>query len=401
MNKLASSLFLLFVTINQFIICQSTISVNITNEVNVDLLLNQQEMNKVSPGIFSFSTNDLIPGINQIEVEATLNALNGTSALDMVLLMKGLFTDEPFTPAMAIAADVDLNGSVTTKDLFIIRKTILGIISPPPSFSELFLLESSQDLTDFDRFDFINDFTIFEFDETDNFVNDELNFQIHKYSDLNSTFAKNDILQSDKATITLDNQSVVNGEEISVKIRIDPGDHTNLAGCAWKFLHPGLVLQQVSADSRYDLLWNEQNEDETAFTFLSLEKEKFLEFELIFRATKTGLLSDMLQLDPEFQNEQVTHQRRVFPISLAFNSLNTMETRVFPNPIHDHFFVQLPLTDVPAKISIYNAIGRKLHEESASESLVKINTDKFRGEQVILVQVATKGERITKKLMLF
>ena len=86
---------------------------------------------------------------------------------------------------------------------------------------------------------------------------------------------------------------------------------------------------------------------------------------------------------------------------MAFNSLNTLETRIFPNPIYDHFFVQLPETDNPAKISIYNAIGRKLHEESVSESLVKIDTDKFRGEQVILVQVATKGQRITKKLILF
>ena len=61
------------------------------------------------------------------------NPLNGVSTYDLVLISKHIFGIEPLdSPEALIAADANLDGKVTTADIILLRRLILGIIQELP-----------------------------------------------------------------------------------------------------------------------------------------------------------------------------------------------------------------------------------------------------------------------------
>ncbi|MFN0215655.1 MAG: dockerin type I domain-containing protein [Saprospiraceae bacterium] len=69
---------------------------------------------------------DILPSRNN-------DPLNGVTTYDLVLISKHILGLEPFdSPLKMIAADVNMDGKVTTYDIFIARKLILGIITELP-----------------------------------------------------------------------------------------------------------------------------------------------------------------------------------------------------------------------------------------------------------------------------
>lgn len=87
-----------------------------------------------APAIWTNFGSIWTPGdLLTVSAEKNTNPLNGVSGADVVALQKHLLGIEPFhSPYQYLAADVNLSGTVTTFDLVLIRRLILGAIPEFP-----------------------------------------------------------------------------------------------------------------------------------------------------------------------------------------------------------------------------------------------------------------------------
>lgn len=75
-----------------------------------------------------------LPGYNtSVTPSKSINPSNGVTTYDLVLISKHILGIEPLSsPYKLIAADANLDGAVTTADIVLLRKLILGIIPELP-----------------------------------------------------------------------------------------------------------------------------------------------------------------------------------------------------------------------------------------------------------------------------
>ena len=87
-------------------------------------------------GIISFHGDNFpSPGFHlKLHPRKSINPLNGVTTQDALLISKHILGIEPFTePQQYIAADVNQDGHITTYDVVVLRKVILGISNNFPN----------------------------------------------------------------------------------------------------------------------------------------------------------------------------------------------------------------------------------------------------------------------------
>lgn len=369
---------------------------------NLIMLLNDEAIVKLDEGRYSFDTEDLLEGENVIKAAPRSEALNGISTLDMVHLMQGLIVED-LNPLMAISADIDRSGSVTTKDLFDMRSIIIGL-KPIGDLGQSFLIEKDRDLTGLDMYAFTNDFEeyTFESNSLDGVSSIELElFQYGNLSDAVSDFHKSDAQEID-LSIKMEDRSLVLDEVFEVVVRLGHSDMGTLAGAGLKLLHPNLELLSISAEEdNTDLIYNDQNEASTTFSFLPNENKKGCDITLTFKSKKKGMLSDLMQLDSEYNNEQINGNLELFKMSIEFVPETEVVDafKIYPNPVINKLIINRINEADDFKVSIYNALGQLILSEKTSESTIEIDRSQLGTSQVVIVHVAYDDQYLVRRIV--
>lgn len=89
--------------------------------------------------------------------------------------------------------------------------------------------------------------------------------------------------------------------------------------------------------------------------------------------------------------------------NVGFFRINVMElgmrTAIYPNPADDHFFIELPVNEASATITIVDIEGKPVKEIIAEEKIIKINTKDILSGQYIL-QISILNEEYSKMIQI-
>lgn len=367
-----------------------------------NLALNDQVLPKTSDGIFTFDTEDLLDGSNSISAVPDLGPLNCVSTLDLVMLFKGLTESIGLSPTMAIAADIDKSGSVSTKDLLNMRKSILGIISPD-NLAQPFLLNKTQSIDAIDMFDFNNNFNehIFDNEELQNIS--KVEFELFQYGNISD--AKSDFHKSSEnaaiSTLSMPNRRITKGEEIEISLQLTNDNIGLISGAGWKLIHPKLRLVNVHTNSS-DIMWNDLESEKSSFSYLASVDQKSVSISITFKALADGLLSDLIKLDPSFQNEQINDALQSQPLELNFIQQASIDQtiKLFPNPTQDRFFIENQLPSSVYDVKLYNMLGQLVATRVLSTEPIEFNRNQFQSDHFLFVHFYNENEHIVKKMLL-
>jgi hypothetical protein len=340
------------------------------------------------------------------------NPLNGVTTYDLVLISKHILGIEPFdSPYKMIAADGNRSGSITTFDIVEFRKLILGIYNEMPG-------NTSWRFVDKD-YVFQNSSNPFQdsFPETKSIQDMELanfndNFVGVKIGDVNNTVIPNGLVSSDErnvGTLYFDvaDRSVKAGDIVEVKMTASE----KVAGYQFTMNLNGLEALEV-------LPGDNMGRDNFAMfegAITASVNVEAGEFGFRFRATRSGLLSQMIGLGNSITRTEgyamVNGEIAKKDLTLRFNGANgsTLNGVGFellqnaPNPAKDYTNISFYLPEATqATLTIVNAEGRviKMFKGEFAKGFSTIALQRADLEAGILFyQLDTPTHSATKKMI--
>ena len=341
--------------------------ITIINERQILLDLNAEALSTNGAHQFLIPSNKIIDGLNLLEISRNSPTLQNISTLDMIIMWNYIVSKN--TPApMAIAGDVDLSGSLSTKDLFLMRKTILGV-ETPIHIGKNFMIETKTDFSQFDMFDFTNDYQRYYFDGTTLDINEGLNFEVFQYGDVNnsiSAFHKSNEHQI-PSTLLIENQYIKKGETVQIPFKL--ASDQSILGLTFSLQSTELSILGINHEYTGDILQLHHLNDQRLNVSL-LSPKKGIDFEaiIVVQAESDGYLFDMIWIDPEFITPEVVYQDMKTGL-LEFSwqeAIITDHTEVcyYPNPTSDGLFLEIPDYYMGGQIGVYNLIGKLIHVET-------------------------------------
>ncbi len=373
------------------------INLVITNFENLNSLepvitLNGEIIPHDGSGTFTFDFNDLLEDDNVIEVVPNNNPLNNISTLDIVLLYRVLIT-ELFGPVVDIASDVDRSGSVTTKDLNGLRKSIIGL-SLDPLMGQPFIVERNEDLDNLDKFDFINSYNSFTFDRADVEGIESLEFELFQYGNLSeavSEFHKSEVEVLD-FDVKIQDQILSIGDIVEVPF-VFAGDDVDIIGAGFRLQHPSLELVYINSGVyEHSISTNEQIESETTVLYLPEKPSDQLELSFTFKAKTSGRLSDLLLLDETYHNELIDEDFIDNKLRLTIEKLETNEDlfSIYPNPVVSDLYIEMSDPNSEYDVSITNLLGQQIYKGKLTKEHSRVSP--ILQEKGILVVLISNNE---------
>lgn len=379
------------ISINTTAIPESEISVRIVNGEPISLFINDIPFNQRGGSLYSFSNSVLTDEDNIVEINPNEPKFDNISTLDMVMMYKALVSEKS-SPTMSIAMDVDLSGSLTTKDLLTIRKNILGI-EPLVHIGKQFIIETARDFTDFNLLSFNNSFAqyIFNLDEID--PTEGLNFEVFEYGDVSgadSDYHKNKV-EPIEIALDIKNQAVSANEMIEVPIIINNPE--KIIGLSLLLKAQDLIINDIEHPYANSILQYHQNNPQSlSLSFLSPEKE--LPFEMILRVTPMidGILSDMISIDPYLTPEVVIVDRETGLLHLEWSKIQDKNDRksevcYYPNPTSELLNIVAPEEYIGGRLSVYNILGAEIYHTSINALETQINLSDYQRKGIILIRI--------------
>lgn len=313
---------------------------------------------------------DLVDGENTMFFNSSSESLNGISTLDIVLGQKIILFDEYDDPKESVVFDVDQSGYNGLGDLITLREVILGIDDGSSLPYAYFFNNSYTFPSDFDPFDFENNFTEFTFDKAD-FATVDLSFEALKVGDVNGNAIPG--LKEDDDTETrsagpaylVTDMEVEAGQEFVFELKYE--SDTKFKGLLAALIGDGLEFLNLEHDSpKVD--YNVLNGSEIRILYgneNAIAEIDQITFTITAKASKAGALVDLLGLKSGFPQEVVGEGNIVIPVEdielITTSSVNisgiSAEVKVFPNPAHNN--ITLATEDTELKmVTVMAALGR-------------------------------------------
>lgn len=367
------------------------IMVNIASPTSVNLTINGKTLNQRGPTLYTINSTDVIDRDNLIEINPNPPSLsNNISTLDLVMMYKAIISQES-TPTMAIAMDLDWSGSLTTKDLLILRKNIIGIENIIHTGKQ-FMVETASDFSDFDLFDFNNNFYQHSFDQANIDPTEGFNFEIFNYGDVSgaaSDYHKTNGIEPIDVALSIKDQSVEANQILNIPVQIKSPQQITALSLMLKTHN--LVINHLDHPYSNSLLqYHQSNPQSLGLSFLSPEKQ--LPFEMIISVTPlvSGRLSEMLEIDSYLLPEVVIEDQETGLLHLSWynedNHDKVDEICFYPNPTSEYLHLDIPADYINGSIKIYSILGQEIYESTIVDEEMKIN----------LTKIATKGIHIVR-----
>lgn len=319
-----------------------------------------------------------------ISAEKDIDYINGVSTLDLVLIQKHILGITPFdSPYKTIAADIDNNANISAIDLITLRKLILGVIDDLPNNQE------SWRFVDQD-YQFGSNIDVFPYDEIIDFVSldnnqEGMNFTAVKIGDINgsadATYLNGNTAENksnNTLNLLIDDQSTEVNELIEVPVYA--ANATNKLGFQFtmNFDAEALNFKGIKAGSLTI------SEDNLGLSNLSkglisaswfdidgvaINKDDVL-FTLQFESNSETNLADALYLSDKLtQSESYDVDYSVADIKLSYNTANGYQANTgmrmeqnTPNPFSGNTQIEIYSPElVDAQFTVYEATGKVIY----------------------------------------
>ncbi len=372
-------------------------------------------------GSFIFNT---CPMNVEVVPEKDINYLNGVTTYDLVLISKHILGIELLnSPYKIIAADANHSGSITALDLVKLRALILHIDAELENNKSWRFVSSN--------YVFPNPNNPFQevFPEVIDITNsngDPSNFVALKVGDVNGTASPNSLLGSDirtfagDITLHLQNRKLAKGETFTVDFRAD--DFKNIEGYqftlgfekeAVEFVDVVPNLEGLS-EANFGLTKLEEGKITTSWNNskgIDLEKNEVL-FSMTFKAKSTGEIANVFEINSHFTTAEAYSGSNLYEVKLSndSNRNNTFANNFelyqnSPNPFEGETTISFYLPKSETVIlKIYDMSGRVVSqiELEGREGLNsrKITRADFDATGVFYYQVKTNEKTLTKKMIL-
>ena len=360
--------------------------------------VNNEVASFLGQSTFSVPMSVITQADNKLEfIEKSGQALNGISTFDIVLLQKMILGLDNIDYMKAIAGDVDKSGDITfTNDVVLLRKLVFGIESQIPG-GNYFITSRTTDYSDFNAFDFTNNYNQHSFSEADIDPMKGIEIDIHKYGDLNNNFA---FPRSDeKAVIHADNSYVTKNEIISINLELKSDDLDPYVGIQFGLDFKGLkilnVIHDYGSDLKYHLSENNTNLKLISSSRELKSKQSFI-ITMQIKANSAGHLSNMISIDELFKTEYITSELEVMDIDLKINNNadqifdtdNIEEIKAYPNPAKEAFTISVPSDLIGTQIQIYNTTGQLEYSNIIESQKVLISKANLNSGGIKIVKLA-------------
>ncbi len=372
-------------------------------------------------GVFAF--DQLEPGNDYtITPYKDSNPLNGVTTFDLILIRKHILgitnLDSPYK---FIAADVNRSGSISTFDMIQLRKLILNIYEDFPDNTSWRFVDA-----DFEFPENQNPLTT-EFPEVISFKNleediFEADFAGVKVGDINGSSLPNTFIKADDRSaaeamiIHCIDQDVKAGQIVEVELKVE--DIEAILGFQFTLLFERKALELQHFETGIGL-----SKENFGFSKLDLgaincswenfpaikHEDNFQICKLIFKANKAGKISDFLTIGSDFTPiEAYTHDEKIGDIYLKFiKSTKFHDFKLlqnYPNPFSKHttVIIYLPEPEI-GTFSVADISGRVVISETKKfnkgyNELI-INNNQLIKSGVYVYQIETSVHRSTGKMV--
>jgi Dockerin type I domain len=300
--------------------------------------------------VFAIYSSDLI-----ISVENDKNAANGVTTADLLLLSQHILGHKILTSKYKkIAADVNNNGVISSIDLILIQKMILGQIT---SFY------------DNSSWKFFADTTLNSTISINNLTEDTtLNFTAVKIGDLNDSAAASNIPSAPRGEqptlyVETDEQNFETGEEVVFDYKMP-----NVDAYQSSIFYDEKTLQLIDIQGNKDNFYLKKN-GAIAVSELLIGEQK-MSSSLRFRALQKGKLSEHIRLSSELISSEAYLKDETFDLKLRFKNDAESSFELYqnqPNPFDAATKITFssPSQNV-ATLKIYDLNGRTIFQKELS-----------------------------------
>lgn len=351
-----------------------------------------------------------------VEAVSSDDPLNGVTTFDLLLMSKYILGEwEPENTMDLLAADVNFDGEINSKDLLIVRDVILGNRSNFPSGSSWRFYNSEYEVENRVQ-PYLDEIPVkIELIDPDKII-ENVNFSGIKLGDLNSS-ARSNSLSDDQAS----ERSIT---EFKVDAEIENGLHILRLGLndlkmhtyGFQFgMHLGSEneLLQVNSDifSQDEIRWNVMPDGELRVSVFSNQKLLVSEgqhiLELIF--TKEMVSYESKSFESEFYSDlsDVKKLKLIPADQINPSSANIYDLiSVFPNPFSNELSIEinesLPISS-PVTLKLTDISGRIIQNMTIGEENLDGATWTLDAESVVsgiyLLHIETEANRIVKRLI--
>ena len=324
-------------------------------------------------GLFSF-LNSPLSNDYQLSAEKDVDYTNGVSTLDLVLIQRHILGLESLdSPYKIIAADVNSDEKLKASDLLQLRKLILGIITEFPKNESWRFVDKTQEFDDiYDPWPFVENLSTGEL-QSESIQND---FIAVKIGDVNgnasANFKKASIsTRSDNPWVLFSKSQQVSKGEI-VEIEINSNEDADIFGYQFtletfglKYIDTEGELFEMREESIGVLEHGILTISHHNIDGVSVSKDDVL-FKMKFKVIETGNLADMIQISSKVTASEVYTGKDLIirDIELRFEGEENAEdiaNKLYqnePNPFNTQTSIGYKLVESgPVSITIKDGTG--------------------------------------------
>ncbi len=372
----------------------------------------QRSMTTASDGHFQF----MLPNGGNYSVTPTkdINPLNGVSTFDLVLISKHILGISEFdTPYKYIAADVNKSGTITAFDMVQVRQLILGITNDFPNNDSWRFVDATYSFTSANP----ASEAFGEFVNIDNLTTDmpNVNFIGVKVGDINGNALVNSLLGAEvrSANGALSLVTADRFVEAGQTVKVDfTADMSGIEGYQFTMNLAGLELVELVEGVSTSANFNTQLAQRGLLTTSwngEADSDSNL-FGLTFKATASGLLSDMLSVSSDYTAaEAYNNKGDLLDVSLDFTtgyaSANFELKQNNPNPFNGETVIGFNLPEAgAATLKVMDVQGKVLKAITAEYARgyhqVILNAKELGSTGVLYYQLESKDKVATKKMII-
>ena len=341
--------------------------------------------------------------------------LNGVSTLDLVLIQKHVLGLESLPTAFrVIAADVNNDAKVSAIDLVELRKLILGVYTELPNNHSWRFVDANQTFQDVvNPWPFVESLTIRTLDHDMN----DMDFIGVKIGDVSGNAIANSLItgsRSNNANIsfTAPATTVSAGERFELSFSVD--EAISVSGIQLNLEFSGARLNGISSDV-LDIQSHEYvaTSNSLSMSWVNVEGVVLDDnvITLSLTATTSGDVSEMIQFGSTFTSEVYTEDLETRDVQITFEGeASSVVASAFelyqnePNPFNDNTSISFLIgEDGPATLNVFDVTGKMIYEvsDNFNKGLNKITINKgdLDATGVLYYQLNFAGSIATKKMI--
>lgn len=330
--------------------------------------LNKSNVDETSvDGKFAF--NGLAADAYELTSTKSDDYMNGVSALDLVLIQKHVLGITALNDAYkVIAADVNNDGKVSSKDLVELRKLILGVYTELPNNASWRFVDASQTFADANNpFPFTEAVSL-----SVNGDNMNQDFIGTKTGDVSGNAIANSLIAAgtrSAGTINLEMTDAAFAAGDVFSVDVTSANFSDVAAYQFTMDVKGLEFVGVESGALAITSDNFAQLDASTITSAWYSTEGVTSsdvlFTLTFRATAAGQLSSAVALSSAVTAaEAYTASADKYDVAVAFNGVATSEFALMqnePNPFSDNTTIAFRLAEAgSATLTVFDATGKTL-----------------------------------------